>query len=39
MNYLMPEVRGGGLEEPPHNQGQGRQPRGATPLPRSGEAG
>ena len=39
MNYLMPEVRGGGLEEPPHNQGQGRQPRGATPHPRSGEAG
>ena len=38
-NYLMPEVRGTGREELPHPRGQGRQPRGATPCPRSGEAG
>ena len=38
-NYLMPEVRGTGREELPHPRGQGRHPRGATPCPRSGEAG
>ena len=30
------KVRGGGWEELPRVQGQGRQPRGATPRPRSG---
>ena len=34
--YPMPEVRGDGQEELLHAQGQGRQPRGATPGPRSG---
>ena len=32
----MAEVRGGSQEELPHVQGQGRQPGGATPRPRSG---
>ena len=35
-SYPSPKVRGGSLEEPPHVRGQGQQPRGATPLPRSG---
>ena len=30
------EVRGGGREEIPREQGQGRQPGGATPLPHAG---
>ena len=30
------EVRGNGLEEPPHVQGQGQGPGGATPCPRLG---
>ena len=33
------QVRGGGREELPHAQGQGRRPRGATPPPRSGCCG
>ena len=32
------KVRGGGREELPHDQGQGRRPRGATPCPKSGVA-
>ena len=32
----MSEVRGGAQEELPHVRGQGQQPRGATPRPRSG---
>ena len=32
----MPKARGGSWEEPPHTRGQGWQPGGATPLPRSG---
>ena len=32
----MSEVRGGGRNELPHTRGQGQQPRGATPNPRSG---
>ena len=38
MSYPMPDVRGIGEDELPHAQGQGRQPRRATPLPRSGAA-
>ena len=34
----MPEIKGGGLEELPHTQGQGWQPRGATPGPRAAAA-
>ena len=36
MSYPMPDVRGIGKDELPHAQGQGRRPRRATPLPRSG---
>ena len=32
------EVRGGSRKELPHVRGQGQQPRGATPRPRSGAA-
>ena len=32
----MPEVRGGGQDELPHDRGLGQPPRGATPHPRSG---
>ena len=35
-SYPTSEVRGGGLVELSHTQGQGRRPRGATPHPRSG---
>ena len=34
----MSEVRGGSRKELPHVRGQGQQPRGATPRPRSGAA-
>ena len=37
-SYPLPKVRGSSQEELPHVRGQGRQPRGATPPPRSGEA-
>ena len=37
-SYPTAKVRGGGREELPHSQGQGRRPRGATPRPRSGVA-
>ena len=35
-SYSTSEVRGSNQEERPHVQGQGRQPGGATPRPRSG---
>ena len=38
-SYPAFEVRGGGQEETPRVQGQGRRPRGATPRPRSVAAG
>ena len=38
-SYLASEVRGGSWEKTPHVRGQGRQPRGAIPRPRSGTAG
>ena len=34
-SHPTPRVRGGGREELPHAQGQGRRPRGAIPCPRS----
>ena len=34
----MPEARGGGREELPYAQGQGRRPGGPTPYPRPGAA-
>ena len=35
-SYHMSEARGGGREELPHARGQGRQPGGPCPPPRSG---
>ena len=35
-SHLMPKVRGSVREELPRIRGQGRQPGGATPCPRSG---
>ena len=37
-SYPTSEARDGGQEELPHVRGQGRRPRGATPLPRPGAA-
>ena len=37
-SYPTSEVRGSGRDELPHAQGQGRQPTGNTPCPRSGAA-
>ena len=37
-SYPESEVRGSGREEPPHVQGRGGQPRGATPHLRPGAA-